>query len=87
MSYRYIIIVCYIRVHIIIWWFQIRCSEKKPARRSMDCQAVYMDQCRKLGIVPASCILKHIDDEKLKLRHRGIGPRGAEALALTLVVS
>ena len=52
-----------------------------------DGPAVYIDKCRQLGIVPASYILRHINDEKLNLKHRGIGPKGAEALALPLVVS
>ncbi|KAI0231042.1 hypothetical protein LSAT2_018582 [Lamellibrachia satsuma] len=62
-------------------------NEEKPVRLGTDGPAVYIDKCRQLGIVPASYILRHIYDEKLNLKHRGIGPKGAEALALPLVTN
>ena len=39
-----------------------------------------------LGIIPASSLLARFTSPKVLLPHRGLGPRGGEALAKALVV-
>ena len=46
----------------------------------------YLKICKNLGIVPASYYLKHINDSQLSLKHHGLGPKGARAIAESLRV-
>ncbi|XP_052652764.1 leucine-rich repeat-containing protein 74B isoform X7 [Harpia harpyja] len=46
----------------------------------------YRAACRACGVTPASSLLRRTVGPVLSLRHRGLGPRGAKALALSLMV-
>ncbi|KAM7089862.1 leucine-rich repeat-containing protein 74B isoform 3-T4 [Ciconia maguari] len=46
----------------------------------------YLAACRACGVTPASGLLRRPPGPALSLRHRGLGPRGAKALALSLLV-
>ena len=48
---------------------------------------VYLETCNELGVVPVSYFVRHMKDETLVMRHHGLGPLGAKAIALPLVVS
>jgi hypothetical protein len=43
--------------------------------------------CKVLGIVPASYIVSALESKELKVAHRGLGAKGAQALAESLEVS
>lgn len=45
----------------------------------------YRDACKQLGIVPVSFVLEHITDEALDIKHHGLGPSGAKAVAIALM--
>lgn len=45
----------------------------------------YRDACTQLGIVPVSFVLEHITDEELDIKHHGLGPSGAKAVATALM--
>ncbi|XP_069806371.1 leucine-rich repeat-containing protein 74A [Dendropsophus ebraccatus] len=47
-------------------------------------QDVYVQACRQVGIVPASYFLRHINETHMDLKHYGLGPRGARAIAAAL---
>ncbi|XP_052800743.1 leucine-rich repeat-containing protein 74B-like isoform X7 [Mya arenaria] len=44
----------------------------------------YIDTCKRLGVVPASYFLRHMQDRQLSMRHHGLGPAGMRALAESL---
>ncbi|KAM9101876.1 leucine-rich repeat-containing protein 74B isoform 1-T1 [Sarcophilus harrisii] len=45
----------------------------------------YLAACEAYGVVPISSFLHHMHDSELMLKHRGLGPQGAQALALALM--
>ncbi|KAM5129993.1 leucine-rich repeat-containing protein 74A [Mantella aurantiaca] len=45
----------------------------------------YLQACQKAGVVPVSYYLHHMNDKCLELNHHGLGPRGAAALAKSLM--
>ncbi|XP_072283894.1 leucine-rich repeat-containing protein 74A isoform X2 [Pyxicephalus adspersus] len=45
----------------------------------------YLQSCYKAGVVPVSYFIRHMNDKCLELNHRGLGPRGAAALAKSLM--
>ena len=47
---------------------------------------LYLRACRLTGASPVSCFLHHSGKGPLALNHRGLGPQGAKALAIALVV-
>ncbi|XP_021268556.1 leucine-rich repeat-containing protein 74B isoform X4 [Numida meleagris] len=47
----------------------------------------YLAACRACGVRPASCLLPGPRGPALLLRHRGLGTRGAKALALSLMAN
>ncbi|XP_053374992.1 leucine-rich repeat-containing protein 74A-like isoform X2 [Mercenaria mercenaria] len=47
-------------------------------------KTAYIDTCKKLGVVPASYFLRHMQDRHLNMRHHGLGPAGMRALAESL---
>ena len=47
----------------------------------------YEKSCRKYGVVPSSNVLKRLQDAKdLDLKYYGLGPKGAMALSVAMVV-
>lgn len=49
-------------------------------------KTAYIDTCKKLGVVPASYYLRHMQDRHLNMSHHGLGPAGMRALAESLSV-
>ncbi|XP_011528476.1 leucine-rich repeat-containing protein 74B isoform X3 [Homo sapiens] len=45
---------------------------------------LYLRSCRAHSVVPISCFLRQGSAQELNLRHRGLGPQGARALASSL---
>ena len=50
--------------------------------------AAYRKCCAMLGIVPVSHFLRNLQakDSVISLRHHGLGPKGAKAIAVALTV-
>ncbi|XP_013838651.2 leucine-rich repeat-containing protein 74B [Sus scrofa] len=46
---------------------------------------LYLRSCQAHNVVPASCFLRQGSAPELNLRHRGLGPQGARALASSLM--
>ena len=55
-------------------------------RWSSESARIYVQVCRKLGLVPISYYLRHIDDHRLVLRHHSIDELAAKAIAAPLTV-
>lgn len=45
----------------------------------------YRGACAQLGIVPVSFVLEHMTNEELDVKHHGLGPSGAKAVAMALM--
>ncbi|XP_008840479.1 leucine-rich repeat-containing protein 74B isoform X3 [Nannospalax galili] len=45
---------------------------------------LYLESCQAHSVVPVSCFLRQASASELNLRHRGLGPQGAQALVSTL---
>jgi len=45
----------------------------------------YRDACFQLGIIPVSFVIEHITREEINIKHHGLGPSGAQAIAFALM--
>ena len=45
----------------------------------------YRDACSQLGIIPVSFVIEHITREEINIKHHGLGPTGAQAIAAALM--
>jgi len=61
-------------------------QEEEPLR-DRTCKGIYMDQCRRHGIIPATCFLRHIDKEALILRYCGLKPINIKVMVPSLKVN
>ena len=50
-------------------------------------KSTYKEACRLNSVIPVSYFLRHISDTELIMKHHGLGPAGAKAIAISLVVS
>ena len=53
----------------------------------MTGKKLYLQACEALGVVPVSAFLRNLQSAEVDLRHHGIGPKGAKAIAIALAVS
>lgn len=50
-------------------------------------EALYLNVCRNLGVVPVSYFLRHMQDSRLCLAHHGLAAQGMKALSYPLMVN
>ncbi|XP_033628427.1 leucine-rich repeat-containing protein 74B-like isoform X1 [Asterias rubens] len=50
-------------------------------------KSTYKEACRLNGVIPVSYFLRHISDTELIMKHHGLGPAGAKAIAISLVTN
>ncbi|XP_064612772.1 leucine-rich repeat-containing protein 74B-like isoform X1 [Liolophura sinensis] len=48
-------------------------------------KASYIEGCKRLGVIPASYFLRHMNDPHLDMKHHGLGVIGVKAIAVSLV--
>ncbi|XP_077676125.1 leucine-rich repeat-containing protein 74A [Eretmochelys imbricata] len=46
---------------------------------------LYLEACKLVGVVPVSYFIRNIEEPYMNLNHHGLGPKGAKAIAITLV--
>ena len=46
----------------------------------------YVKACKECGVVPASYFLRNMTNVRLNMSHHGLGPKGAKAIAIGLMV-
>jgi len=56
-------------------------EEEDPTFRRL-----YLKICHKLGVIPTSYFVNHIEDETVTLRHHGLSGKETRALAMALKV-
>ena len=52
-------------------------------------RTTYIKTCETLGIIPTSYFLRTIQNKEsqINMSHHGVGPKGAKAIAVSLIVS
>ncbi|KAK3736311.1 hypothetical protein QZH41_020784, partial [Actinostola sp. cb2023] len=48
-------------------------------------RTTYVQACREAGVIPASYFLRHMQEPDIDIKHHGLGPMGAKAIAIALV--
>ncbi|XP_071961893.1 uncharacterized protein [Antedon mediterranea] len=48
---------------------------------------VYQQACTDLGVIPVSHFMRHMQSSKVVMKHHGLGPTGAKAIAIPLVTN
>ena len=61
--------------------------DKINKRRAQELRSVYLSACGRLGTAPVHYFYRHLIHPKLHIRHHQLGPKGAKACAIALVVS
>ena len=46
----------------------------------------YIRECNRMGVIPVSYFKRHIEDRAFVMKHHGLGPLGAKAIAKPLEV-
>ena len=50
-------------------------------------RATYLQACRDSGVIPVSYFHRNMQEPEVDIKHHGLGPMGAKAIAIALVVS
>ena len=50
-------------------------------------RATYLQACRDSGVIPVSYFHRNMQQPEVDIKHHGLGPMGAKAIAIALVVS
>ena len=53
----------------------------------MTGRATYIQACRDSGVIPVSYFHRKLQQPEIDIKHHGLGPMGAKAIAIALVVS
>lgn len=48
-------------------------------------KTTYKEACKQCGVIPVSYFLRHMQDTELVMKHHGLGPAGAKAIAVSLI--
>ncbi|XP_022103215.1 leucine-rich repeat-containing protein 74A-like isoform X2 [Acanthaster planci] len=62
---------------------------EEDSKESYDAtgRRAYTQACKEIGVVPVSHFLRHITTNKISMKHHGLGPLGAKAIAIPLVTN
>jgi hypothetical protein len=61
-------------------------QEPEPYR-DHTCKGVYLDQCRRHGVIPSTHFLRHIDNEALTIRYCGLKPINIKVMVPSLKIN
>ena len=53
----------------------------------MTGRTTYLQACRDAGVIPVSYFHRNMQQAEVDIKHHGLGPLGAKAIAIALVVS
>ncbi|KAI6657870.1 Leucine-rich repeat-containing protein 74B [Oopsacas minuta] len=59
-------------------------DHEENSRNKYDESFIYLNTCKRMGIVPVSYFLRNITFSEINLKHHGLGPRGTKAICLSL---
>ncbi|XP_013386159.1 leucine-rich repeat-containing protein 74B [Lingula anatina] len=66
-------------------------APKKPVKPKKDTteiakySAIYVDACKKMGLVPVTYLAERLAEKEVEMNSHGLGPQGAKAVAISLV--
>jgi hypothetical protein len=61
-------------------------QEKEPSK-DYSCKGLYLDQCRRHGVIPSTHFLRHIDNETLTIRYCGLKPINIKVMVPSLKIN
>jgi hypothetical protein len=61
-------------------------QEQEPTR-DYSCKGLYLDQCRRHGVIPSTYFLRHIDNETLTIRYCGLKPVNIKVMVPSLKIN
>jgi hypothetical protein len=61
-------------------------QEKEPSK-DYSCKGLYLDQCRRHGVIPSTHFLRHIDNETLTIRYCGLKPINIKVMVPALKIN
>jgi hypothetical protein len=59
--------------------------EEKP--KDFSCEGIYLENCKKQNVIPASYFLRHVNDQSLTMRHHGLGGPGIRPVSAALMTN
>lgn len=60
-------------------------EQEEEVTKDFTCEGVYLEQCRKQKVIPASYFLRHMNDQNLTLKHHGLGAPGLRPVSAALM--
>jgi hypothetical protein len=61
-------------------------QEKEPSK-DYSCKGLYLDECRRHGVIPSTHFLRHIDNETLTIRYCGLKPVNIKVMVPSLKIN
>lgn len=61
-------------------------ADPKVVVKRTPCQELYIRGCKFLDVIPVSIFMRHLEKEKISLRHHYLGPDGTKACCMALLV-
>ncbi|CAF1384440.1 unnamed protein product [Rotaria sordida] len=62
-------------------------EQDQEPHRDYSCKGVYIDQCRRHGVIPSTHFLRHIDNESLTIRYCGLKPINIKVMVPSLKIN
>lgn len=62
-------------------------EQEKEISKDYSCKGLYLDQCRRHGIVPSTYFLRHMDNETLTIRYCGLKPINIKVMVPSLKIN
>lgn len=60
-------------------------ADPKVVVKRTPCQEIYIRGCKFLDVIPVSIFMRHLEKEKISLRHHYLGPDGTKACCMALL--
>ncbi|CAF3465283.1 unnamed protein product, partial [Rotaria sp. Silwood2] len=61
-------------------------QEQEPTK-DYTCKGLYLDQCRRHGVIPSTHFLRHINNETLTIRYCGLKPINIKVMVPSLKIN
>jgi hypothetical protein len=62
-------------------------EQEKEISRDHTCKGIYINQCRRHGVIPSSYFLRHIDQDALIIRYCGLRPMNVKVMVPALKIN
>ncbi|XP_071785954.1 uncharacterized protein [Asterias amurensis] len=69
------------------WDTDLEIEEDSKETYDATGKRAYIQACKEIGVVPVSHFLRHITTNRIVMKHHGLGPQGAKAIAIPLVTN